>query len=74
MLDSKKDDFQTIVFFREDLRRDMEKKKLKDIEYRDIQTGGGKEFLCRASLILFIDKNYQTKILKNRWGNQGIVK
>ena len=71
MLDSKKDDFQTIIFFNEDIRLDKAHKKIKEIEYYDLNTTS-REVVMKASLVLYVDRDtLQTKILKNRWGNQG---
>ena len=73
MLDSKKDDFQTIIFFNEDIRLDKAHKKIKEIEYYDLNTTS-REVVMKASLVLYIDRDtLQTKILKNRWGNNGVV-
>ena len=73
MLDSKKDDFQTIIFFNEDIRLDKAHKKIKEIEYYDLNTTS-REVVMKASLVLYIDRDtLQTKILKNRWGNDGVV-
>ena len=71
MLDSKKDDFQTIIFFNEDLREEFKYWKINHIEYVHFKTTS-REVVMKASLVLYVDRDtLQTKILKNRWGNQG---
>jgi hypothetical protein len=71
MLNSKKDDFQTIIFFNEDLRREFKDLNIEDVEFPYFLTES-REIIMKASLVLYIDRNtLQTKILKNRWGNDG---
>ena len=73
MLDSKKDDFQTIIFFNEDLREEFKYWKIDYLQYHHLKTTS-KEVVTKASLVLYIDREtLQTKILKNRWGNDGGV-
>jgi len=73
MLDSKKDDFQTIIFFNEDLLEDFKYWKINYLQYHHFKTTS-REVVMKASLVLYIDRDtLQTKILKNRWGNDGVV-
>ncbi|MFW6246849.1 MAG: hypothetical protein ACOC22_01590 [bacterium] len=73
MLDSKKDDFQTIIFFNEDLDEEYKHWKINYIKYDHFKTAS-REVVRKASLVLYVDREtLQTKILKNRWGNDGGV-
>lgn len=45
----------------------------KFVEYSDFKTTS-REIVTKASIVLYVDRDtHQTKILKNRWGNDGIV-
>jgi len=73
MLDSKKDDFQIIIFFNEDLKKEFEDLNIKKVEYHHFKTTS-REVVLKASIVLYIDRNsLQTKILKSRWSNCGGV-
>ena len=73
MIDSKKDDFQTIIFFNEDLREEFKNWKINYIEYHHFKTTS-RDVVAKASLVLYIDsETRETKIIKSRWGNDGVV-
>ena len=57
----------TLVIFREDLVN--KDKDIRSICYSDIK--GSIETFHHSDIVLFIDDNHQTKILKNRFGDDG---
>jgi len=62
---------EVLILSREDLRRDFRKVNIEGIEIYSFNIDKSK--FRKESMIIFIDDNLQTKILKSRWGDQGIV-
>ena len=70
---------ETLVLFRDNLIVDSINKSFDDIEIYDFKLDNeigvpGLKTAWKQELILFIDKNGSTKLLKNRWGNAGKVR
>jgi hypothetical protein len=68
------DDAKLLVLFKEDLIHHSEDKPFEEIDLMDFRVGV-KQFLP-PSIVMFIDYrsgHAQTRILKNRWGNEGKV-
>ena len=61
------------LLFREDLKDIFKFNKIENIHYTDFK---GKTFpgMIYEHLMVFIDSNGDTKILKNRYGKEGIIK
>jgi len=63
---------KVLILGRLDLHPHASKKRVKDVSHID--------FLCpvetfyKENLILFVDDNGTTRVLKNRYGDRGIVK
>ena len=62
-----------IILRRDDLIKSSEDKPFIDIKYDDFRNEPFDDKFRINEIILFIDNNGQTKLLKNRWGNQGVV-
>ncbi len=60
----------SLVLFREDLIDT--KKSFESIAYADFSVLITREFLVN-SIVLFVESNGKTKVLKNRYGNEGSV-
>jgi hypothetical protein len=56
-----------VIFERKDLFLDYKNKNFLDISFTDIRQP--RELFDRACLVLFIDNDGETKILKNKYGN-----
>lgn len=56
-----------LILEREDLIIGSEKKHIKDIKFYDFKNSIEK--LNTSSVVLFIDEDGTTRILKNRWGD-----
>jgi len=41
---------------------------------RESFIGDGFKTICQANLIVFIDDDYKTSVLKSRWGIPGVVR
>jgi len=65
---------ETLVLSREDLFIGRQDKDIEDIEYWDFNVDGGRKFMNEEGLIIFIDETCEVKIIKNRWGKEGIIK
>lgn len=63
---------ETLVLFRKNLIRDSLKKHFNDIQHYDFKIG--KKPMLTANLILFVEDDGKTKLLKSRWGKTGNVK
>jgi len=73
------EDAKTLILFRENLCREYKDTKIKNINYSMFKYDNNPSVratrkIAQTELCLFIDKNGDTKILKSRWGNIGIVK
>lgn len=62
-----------IILRRNDLRKPSEDKPFIDIKYDDFRNEPFDDKFRINEIILFIDNNGQTKLLKNRSGDQGVV-
>lgn len=62
----------TLLLDREDLIKDSEHKLLIDIEWTDFIFGNN--IVRTEELIMFIDVDSRTKIIKSRYGNSGLVR
>lgn len=60
----------SLILFREDLIDT--KKSFESIAYADFSVLITREFLVN-SIVLFVESNGKTKVLKNRYGNEGSV-
>jgi len=73
-------DSRTLILFRENLCFAYKDENINDMSYwqfkfsDDPTNNRPKREFETADLCLFIDKNGDTKILKSRWGNIGILK
>lgn len=63
---------ESITYFREDLRKTSYQKSIEDINCADM--------LCSIDpflvedIVIFVDHNSQSKILKSRYGDTGVIK
>jgi hypothetical protein len=62
-----------IILRRNDLRKPSEDKPFIDIKYDDFRSTQFDDKFTINEIILFIDNKGETKVLKNRYGNQGVV-
>lgn len=58
------------IFKRSDLKEESKSKNLHDIVFNDLLVSD-KKFFVEQSIVLFIDDNQQTRILKNKHGDNG---
>ena len=64
---------KTLVLFRKDLNRIGRKKSIEDVQIEDI--ANSIKPVQRAAFVVFIDDvDGTTKMLKNRSGNNGLIK
>jgi hypothetical protein len=70
---------EAVIVGREDLQKQYENYSTEHIELNYLNVPGGE--LHKANLVVFIDElppssphAFDTKILKSRWGNTGVVK
>lgn len=63
---------ETLVLFRKNLIYNSLNKRFVDIEFNDFRID--RKPMLTASLILFIDDDGNSKLLKSRWGKTGNVK
>lgn len=61
-----------LIFRREDLLRDRCDKTFDELIYYDFKSDS-RETMLTMPVIMFIDDNGETKILKNRWGDEGNI-
>jgi hypothetical protein len=66
-------DTKCSIFFRENLIKSSKNKSIENIIYQDFKSNERRLFLVEY-VVLFIDTNGDTKILKNRYGKEGIIK
>lgn len=59
------------VLRRSELRKDVINTPFPDIQ--QYHNPGSQESIRQADMVAFIDEDGSTKILKNRWGNPGVV-
>tara|TARA_R110000868_G_scaffold5274_3_gene32454 strand:+ start:104 stop:445 length:342 start_codon:yes stop_codon:yes gene_type:complete len=59
------------IFRRGDLIYSARNKPMSDVVYTDL--AGSNDNYVNNSVVMFIDNNGQTKILKNRYGDGGVV-
>jgi hypothetical protein len=62
-------DVKTLIVYKSDLNTSSQNKNIKDIWYEDLKDTNTKFYL--NDIVLFLDENLQTKILKNRYGDNG---
>ena len=60
---------EAIVLGREDIREDCLGKDIRYIDYNDFKISNN--VFTQNAIILFVDDNCQSKILKNRFGDKG---
>jgi hypothetical protein len=65
--------FEARVFFRKDLRDIYKDMKIEEIDYYSLLVSS-EETLRKGTLLMFVDDNGATKIVKNRYGKMGIIK
>jgi len=73
------EDVITIVLFRDNLRYENRKTLIKELSLKHFSFDNNPSISplrkpMKAELVIFVDKDGKTKILKSRWGNLGIVK
>ena len=61
---------EVLVLERKDLIVDHNKKVIEDITHRDFELSTTK-LTIKYNIVLFIDENGRTKIIKNRFGDEG---
>lgn len=72
-------DARTIILFREHLNKvskklDFDKITISDFMYSEDTQLNSFRIPCILDIIMFVDINGRTKIIKNRWGASGEVK
>jgi hypothetical protein len=67
-------DAKAIVLFRANLPKDRQEKSFNQITLSDFKYDGSVRKAYESEIIMFVDTDRRTKILKNRWGNMGTVK
>lgn len=60
-----------VVYYRSHLIRHSKDKLLADIKLTDLR--GGRDPMILNHVVMFIEDDGRTKLLKNRWGNDGVV-
>lgn len=63
-----------LVLFRSNLTKDKEKLPFRKITLNDFKYDGSIRRAYQENIIMFVDEDCKTKILKNRYGKPGIVK
>jgi hypothetical protein len=61
-----------LVVFNRDLNKENRKLSISDIEWTHL--GISHKSFCKENIVMYVDTDGNTKILKNRYGNKGVVK
>jgi hypothetical protein len=63
---------KVLIAFREDLLEGYRSISINDLEFIHLNVGSMTKFLTQP-MVIFVDHDMETKILKNRYGYNGIV-
>ena len=63
-------ELRTIIYSRKDLKNDKSKKKFKDIQIMDFEHCSD---IYKYDIWIFVDDDFETKILKSRFTTRGII-